>query len=72
MTWRGFAEAIFLGAGLKTRAEPIRTEDWPTPAARPRNSRLNCAAIGRDYGIAQPDWRDSLADVLGELKDKDL
>lgn len=67
VTWRGFAEAIFEGAGMKTEAAPIRTADWPTPAARPLNSRLDCSAIRRDYNIDQPDWRAALCDVIKEI-----
>ena len=67
VSWRGFAEAIFAEAGLKTTAAPIPTADYPTPAARPLNSRLSCAKIEADYGIAAPDWRSSLKDVVEEL-----
>jgi dTDP-4-dehydrorhamnose reductase len=71
VSWREFAEAIFAAAPWMTAPEvaPIRSEDWPTPAARPRNSALDCARIARDYGIAQPDWRQALGPVLAELKE---
>lgn len=67
VSWRGFAEAIFEKAGLNVDIAPIATKDWPTPAVRPLNSRLDCAAIKAAYGIAQPDWRSGLKDVLKEL-----
>jgi dTDP-4-dehydrorhamnose reductase len=71
VSWRAFAEAIFAAAPWMTAPEvvPIRSEDWPTPAARPRNSALDCARIARDYGVAQPDWREALGPVLAELKE---
>jgi len=69
-TWRGFAETIFQGAGWPNPPDvaPIRTEDWPTPAARPGNSMLNCQRILEAYGVSQPDWRVSLKRVLAELE----
>ena len=67
VSWRQFAEAIFDEAGLTVAVTPIATSDYPTPARRPLNSRLDCAKIGADYGIAQPDWRESLKQVIGEL-----
>lgn len=72
-SWHGFAEAIFEGAvarGLLPRApkvEAITTADYPTPAARPAYSVLDCGALQRDFGIALPDWRTGLAATLDEL-----
>ena len=67
-TWAGFAREIMAQAGLACRIADIASSDYPTPARRPANSRLDCAAIGRDFGIARPDWRAGLAKVLLELK----
>jgi dTDP-4-dehydrorhamnose reductase len=71
-SWRGLADAVFdaaaAGGGPRPEVAPIRTADWPTPAARPLNSRLDCARIARDYGLARPDWRAALGPVLAELK----
>jgi dTDP-4-dehydrorhamnose reductase len=66
-SWADFARAIMAEAGLACRIEDIRTEDYPTPARRPGNSRLDCAALAR-FGIAQPDWRQGLRAVLTEMK----
>lgn len=72
-TWHGFAEAIFAGAvarGLLARAPkvvPIRTADYPTPAARPAYSVLDTGALQRDFGIELPDWRAALGRVLDQL-----
>lgn len=68
VSWRQFADAIFDEAGLSVDVTPIPTSDYPTSAKRPQNSRLDCAKIKADYGIAQPDWRISLKQVIGELK----
>lgn len=66
-TWAGFARAILAGAGLGCQIIDISTSDYPTPARRPANSRLDCAAILRDFGISRPDWQAGLAKVLQEL-----
>jgi dTDP-4-dehydrorhamnose reductase len=69
-TWADFATAIFAGANLSPRVTPIPTADYPTPARRPLNSVLDCTRIAQAYGIAQPDWRQGLAQVLKELETK--
>ncbi|MGI9394384.1 MAG: sugar nucleotide-binding protein, partial [Boseongicola sp.] len=46
------------------------TTDYPTPAQRPLNSRLDCESLLHDFGIARPDWRAGLSDVLKELQAK--
>jgi dTDP-4-dehydrorhamnose reductase len=67
-SWHGFARAIFAAArGPSPRLLAIATRDYPTPAARPLNSRLECGRIRRVFGIAQPDWRVSLARVIAGL-----
>jgi dTDP-4-dehydrorhamnose reductase len=71
-TWCGFARAIFAGAAergekVPLRVQPIATEDYPLPAPRPRNSRLDCARIAGAYGLIAKPWRDSLSDCLDEL-----
>ena len=52
---------------MPLRVTPIATEDYPLPAVRPRNSRLDCTKIARTYGLAAKTWQDSLADCLDEL-----
>lgn len=68
-TWRGFAEAIFEQAAtpIRARVVAISTAEYPTPARRPLNSRLDCTKIKRVYGLAPPPWRESLSAVMGEL-----
>lgn len=66
-TWARFARAVMSEAGLSCAITEISTADYPTPARRPMNSRLDCAAILRDFGISRPDWRVGLAHVLQEL-----
>jgi dTDP-4-dehydrorhamnose reductase len=63
-TWADFARAIMQQAGLPAEVEGITTADYPTPARRPANSRLDCSALARDFGISRPDWRAALAGIL--------
>ena len=64
-TWHGFALAIFDQAARHGRPAPavsaITTADYPTPARRPANSRLDCAKLARVFGVALPAWEPSLA-----------
>ena len=70
-TWHGFAAAIFEGAaarGLKTpELRAIRTAEYPTPARRPADGRLDCGKITRIHGIQPADWRQSLSRCLDAL-----
>jgi dTDP-4-dehydrorhamnose reductase len=62
-SWCGFARAILSGAGLATPVLAIRTEDYPAPAKRPRNSRLDCSRLHADFGVALAPWEEGLAEV---------
>lgn len=65
-SWHGFAQAILeLDAPAHLANEPARllplpSSDYPTPARRPLNSRLNNDKLERVFGIRLPDWRDAL------------
>jgi len=67
VSWAGFAREIFARAGLPTAVEEIPSSDYPTPAPRPLNSRLDCSATEATFGLARPDWRAGLDAVLTEL-----
>ncbi len=58
MSWRAFAEAVFAESsargGRSARVNAITTADYPTLAARPANSELDCAKLRRVFGIALP------------------
>lgn len=66
-SWAGFARAIMAEARLQCRIEDIATADYPTPARRPLNSRLDCSTLAV-FGLAQPDWRVALRDMVSSLK----
>ncbi|MEQ6250805.1 dTDP-4-dehydrorhamnose reductase [Sulfitobacter sp. HNIBRBA3233] len=67
VSWADFARAIFAGAGQDVTVHDIPSTDYPTPAARPSNSRMDCSLLETDFGIPPADWRAHLADVLKEI-----
>lgn len=68
VSWADFARAIFAQAGRNVTVTDIPSRDYPTPAQRPLNSRLDCAKLTADFGIKPPEWEAGLASVLKELK----
>lgn len=68
VSWADFARAIFEQAGKAVTVTPIPTTDYPTPAKRPLNSRMDCGATQQVFGIERPDWRDGLNMILQELE----
>ena len=72
-TWHGFARAIVEGARARSapvtcrEVLPISTAEYPTAARRPANSRLSGEKLRERYGLALPDWSDSLERCLDEL-----
>ncbi|MEX0301984.1 MAG: NAD(P)-dependent oxidoreductase, partial [Leisingera sp.] len=66
-SWAGFARAIFAEAGITCEVVDIPSSDYPTPAARPLNSRLDCSDFETVFGLKRPDWRVSLRDIVKEL-----
>ncbi len=63
-SWADFAREIFVLAGKGTVVHDIATSDYPTPATRPLNSRLNCTALEEKLGIVRPDWKAHLKDLM--------
>jgi len=66
-SWADFAREIFVQADISCDVVDIPTADYPTPAKRPLNSRLDCSSLTADFGVERPDWRAALRDVLKEL-----
>jgi dTDP-4-dehydrorhamnose reductase len=62
-SWCGFARAILARAGIGTPVHAIGTEDYPTPARRPRNSRLDCSKLRAEHGVSLAPWEEQLAEV---------
>ncbi len=75
--WHGFAEAIFdearrQGMALRIRQlDAIATSDYPTLAQRPANSELLCKKLESTFGITIRPWRESLVEVVAELRQQD-
>lgn len=75
-TWHGFAvEALQLQASShpaeafkQARLIAIPTSEYPTPATRPMNSRLDCSKLKKIFDVRLPDWKISLASVLQEIR----
>jgi dTDP-4-dehydrorhamnose reductase len=73
-TWYGFAGAAIaelqeLEPGTKlATVEAITTAEYPTPAKRPLNSRMDCGKLGRVLGWKMPEWKDSLSLAMAEVK----
>jgi dTDP-4-dehydrorhamnose reductase len=63
-TWAEFAEAIFAASaalgGPYAKVRPIPSTDYPTPAKRPANSRLDCSKLAFAHRVALPPWRQSV------------
>lgn len=70
-SWADFAEAIFAASaaqgGPHARVRRIATAEYPTPARRPANSRLDCSLLASAYGIRLPDWRQSTETLVAQL-----
>jgi len=66
-SWADSARTIMAEAGLDCQITDIPTQDYPTPATRPLNSRLDCSTLRRDFGIERPDWRRELKHILKDL-----
>jgi dTDP-4-dehydrorhamnose reductase len=72
-SWHGFASAIVEGLEARgvalaiERVVPIATEDYPTKARRPRNSRLDLARLQNLFDVTPPPWQNALAPELDRL-----
>lgn len=68
VSWADFARAIFAEADIECDVVDIPSADYPTPARRPLNSRLDCSSLETCFGITRPDWRQGLRDILRDLE----
>ncbi len=73
-SWFDFAGHIMAEAqrlGLPyAQVRPIRTEDWPTRAPRPKNSALDCRRFEADFGFRAPHWSQSSRAVIERLAEE--
>ena len=72
VSWYEFARSIFAiharATGKEIPVEPIGTADYPTPARRPANSRLDCGKILGAFGIEQKPWQAGLESAMKLLE----
>ena len=74
-SWHGFALEIFEQArrrgvpSLVREVAPITSAEYPTPARRPLNSRLDLSRLRERFGIVTPTWQEALAETLPVLLD---
>jgi dTDP-4-dehydrorhamnose reductase len=70
-TWANFAKQIFAfsaeNGGKSMIVNDITTKQYPTPAPRPANSRLNCRKLEEIYGLKLPSWQTSTREVVTAL-----
>ena len=70
-SWAEFASEIFAvsgkNGGQTATVHPITTAEYPTPAKRPQNSRLNCGKLAAEHGVSMPDWQSSTSEVVRRL-----
>jgi dTDP-4-dehydrorhamnose reductase len=70
-TWFEFAKAVVeLAVDRLSRPPqvlPIRTIDYPTPAVRAADTRLDCTAVVREFGVELRPWRQALVDTIDRL-----
>jgi dTDP-4-dehydrorhamnose reductase len=74
-SWHGYAKSIVrtglqLGTPMRLGPEqvmPISTDEYPLPARRPANSRLNTDKLRSTFNIVLPDWEVGVTDVLDKL-----
>ncbi len=69
VSWAGLAEEIFRQAKLEPAPaiEPIPSEEYPTPAKRPKNSRLCNEKFAATFGFQLSGWREQLEETLSTL-----
>lgn len=73
VSWHQFATEIFNQANEQgiiskvMRVNAITSDQYPTPAKRPANSKLNCQKIEQTFGIKPSDWQTALSNLKGYL-----
>ncbi len=63
------AEFALRRLGVDCRVIPCRTDEFPTPARRPLNSRFNCDKVDEVLCAPRPTWQDSLSEFLDQTRE---
>ena len=70
ISWYEFAKEIFELADIQCSVSPITTEQYPTPAKRPKNTLMNKDKIAETFSVNIPDWKESLNTCMTILKEQ--
>ena len=65
-----FAKEIFKLAEIDCKVNPIATEQYPTPAKRPRNTLMSKDKIIEEFSVEILDWKKSLEACITILKEQ--
>ncbi len=66
-SWYDLTKALVSEAKLNSEVKPIKTEQYPTPAKRPKYSVLDKRAIGEHYGIIPKPWQEGVSTLIKKL-----
>ncbi len=70
-TWHGLATELFARSralgGPAVGVDPIPATSYPTPAARPANSRLDCSRLQATFGLRLPNWQEGVETCVTRL-----
>ena len=70
INWYEFAKEIFKIAKVDCKVNPITTQQYPTPAQRPKNTLMNKAKIAKTFSVGISDWKESLNTCMSILKEQ--
>jgi len=68
ISWYDFAKEIFKIVKIDCKVSPITTQQYPTPAKRPRNTLMHMKKISGKFGASASDWKNSLSKCVTLLK----
>ena len=72
VTWCGMAREIMSVSaaldGPSATVAAITTAEYPTPAERPANSRLDCSKLAAAFSVTLPDWQQGVAECVTRLR----
>lgn len=66
ITWFDLAQEVVRLAGMKAEVVPVTSEEFPRPAARPKNSVLDLSWTKIAFNVIFPDWKEALGSYLKE------
>ena len=70
VSWYDFAKEIFKIAEVSCKVNPITTQQYPTPAQRPKNTLMNKAKIAKTFSVGISDWKESLKTCIKKYRFK--